>query len=134
MKTIILSLKSGITGSLIGSFCYLLVRIIQSPAYTDTRFNVITILLASFITGIISQMIGNEKISAGLTYLIHFGLISVIFLFTFYLNGWINSWHELFVVGIKFVVIYALVWIGTIIWNKINAKEINKQLNKFNHK
>ncbi|MCG7194235.1 DUF3021 family protein [Fructilactobacillus sanfranciscensis] len=72
-------MKSGVTGLLIGSFCYLLVRMTQAQTFTDTRFNIITILVASFITGVISQMIGNEKISAGLTYLIHFGLISVIF-------------------------------------------------------
>ncbi|MCG7195818.1 DUF3021 domain-containing protein [Fructilactobacillus sanfranciscensis] len=127
-------MKSGVTGLLIGLFCYLLVRMTQAQTFTDTRFNIITILVASFITGVISQMIGNEKISAGLTYLIHFGLISVIFLGTFYVNGWINSWHGLLIVVINFLVIYLLVWLGIIVWNKASAKEINKQLNKFNQK
>lgn len=106
----------------------------QAQTFTYTRFNIITILVASFITGVISQMIGNEKISAGLTYLIHFGLISVIFLGTFYVNGWINSWHGLLIVVINFLVIYLLVWLGIIVWNKASAKETNKQLNKFNQK
>ncbi|TNK97747.1 hypothetical protein DKP75_02970 [Fructilactobacillus sanfranciscensis] len=119
-------MKSEVTGLLIGSFCYLLVRMTQAQTFTDTRFNI--------ITGVISQMICNEKISAGLTYLIHFGLISVIFLGTFYVNGWINSWHGLLIVVINFLVIYLLVWLEIIVWNKASAKEINKQLNKFNQK
>ncbi|NDR97641.1 DUF3021 family protein [Lactobacillus sanfranciscensis] len=45
-----------------------------------------------------------------------------------------NSWHELLIVVINFLVIYLLVWLGIIVWNKASAKEINKQLNKFNQK
>ncbi|MCG7194234.1 DUF3021 family protein [Fructilactobacillus sanfranciscensis] len=45
-----------------------------------------------------------------------------------------NSWHGLLIVVINFLVIYLLVWLGIIVWNKASAKEINKQLNKFNQK
>lgn len=133
-KNLILSIKSGISGTLIGSFCYLIVRMIQSSPFTNNRFSIITILIASFLTGIISQIIGNEKISVKLTYIIHFFMTSVIFLIAFLINGWITNWYSLIVLIIDFFVIYVLVWIGIIIWNKISAMEINKQLNKINRK
>lgn len=130
MRTII----HGIIGILIGSFCYLMVLMGGVNNFTTSRFSIITILVASFLTGVVSQMIGNEKISASLTYAIHFVLTSIIFLVTFYVNGWITNWKDLLFLMINFLIIYTLVWLGIIIWNKINANEINKQLKQMNRK
>ncbi|WP_429970635.1 DUF3021 domain-containing protein [Fructilactobacillus sp. Tb1] len=133
MKRISESIKHGITGMLIGSFCYLMVLMFQNNSFDVNKFSIITILIASFLTGITSQMIGNEKICTGITYLIHLGSTLIIFFVTFYLNGWITNLRSLTFMIINFIVIYIFVWIGLIIWNRLNASEINKQLKKMKH-
>ena len=120
-------LKSGIQGVGIGSIIFLLLGVV----YTDaaTKKTIISVLIMSFIIGLLSKVYDFTKISILVKTLIHAGGSYLAFIVTAYINQWFPFAPGIIVTAsIIFIALFFSAWTFFYIQAKKEISLINKHM------
>ncbi|MBS7576912.1 MULTISPECIES: DUF3021 domain-containing protein [unclassified Enterococcus] len=117
-----------ITGFGFGSFFLLAVVLGQENSYLITRFDFLTVLFASALFGLYSKVFKSEKISYLLAFGIHFILTFITATIMIALIMDIDSWLIFLHFLLIFVIIYAVVWLVLLLFDRREIKQVNRKL------
>lgn len=129
MKTLLNLLHFGIVGAGIGSIITTLSLLVMGADKASVK-ELIAWVITSFLIGVITMIMYNEKISLIIATVIHFALsfmtVAVSCAVCGYGNGIIEVLQNMLP---TFLIIYIVVYLVLFSVSKVNAKSVNKTLN-----
>lgn len=117
-----------VTGFGFGSFFFLAVVLAQENSYLVTRSDFLTVLFASGLFGLYSVIFKFETINYLLAFNIHFILTFITATIMINLIMGIDSWLTFLHFLLIFIIIYALVWLIMILFDKREINQVNRKL------
>ncbi len=129
-KTIMELLKCGIIGIGFGSFCYLMVLLLNSNEAIITRYEYQVVLISSFMIGAISIVFQFEQINYYVAFPFHMIATYIIVCVQQYLIS--DSFESTFAIDLipLFILLYVMTWVVLGLFAVSDVKSINKVIDE----